>query len=248
MDLMDFRRAAETLQGSADLGAQLLCCLLRAVGVEARLVFSLQPLSFTAASEAPSLPKPAAGKKTLYVVSTDDESDREQKGDSNTAVAPTTEADDRSHISPPQRIRRMGQSRAGVNTPIDMGKPPPGLTLNRSQKVSRPSHPVFWVEAFNPAFQKWVAVDAVATKTIAKPSRIEPALNDQKNILTYAVAFEEDGSAKDVTRRYAKAYNAKTRRWRVECTPAGDKWFKKAMKLFKRYAVLVCKRLLMRDR
>jgi xeroderma pigmentosum group C-complementing protein len=192
-----------------------------------------------AAAEAPPLPKSASVKKTLYVISTDEETEGEQKGESSKAPIPATDGHSNTPNPSPQRIRRMGQQRVGPNAPIDMGKPPPGLTDSRPQKVSRPSHPVFWVEAFNPAFQKWVAVDAVATKTIEKPSRIEPALNDHRSVLTYAIAFEEDGSAKDVTRRYAKAYNAKTRRWRVECTPNGDKWFKKAMKLFKRYTVMV---------
>ena len=36
------------MKGSRDLGAQLYCTLLRSAGVEARLVCSLQVLSFTA--------------------------------------------------------------------------------------------------------------------------------------------------------------------------------------------------------
>ena len=48
------------------------------------------------------------------------------------------------------------------------------------------------------------------------------------------VAFEDDGSARDVTRRYAKAYNAKTRRERVEATKGGDKWWRRVMGMYKR--------------
>ena len=46
MHLSDFRDAATKLKASRDVGAQLFCALLRSVGVEARLVCSLQLLPF----------------------------------------------------------------------------------------------------------------------------------------------------------------------------------------------------------
>ncbi|RAK99229.1 Rad4 family protein [Aspergillus ibericus CBS 121593] len=42
----EFRQAAENMQGSRDVGAQLFTALLRALDIEARLVASLQPLGF----------------------------------------------------------------------------------------------------------------------------------------------------------------------------------------------------------
>ncbi|KAJ5604538.1 hypothetical protein N7510_009692 [Penicillium lagena] len=42
----EFRSAAELMQGSRDVGAQLFTTLIRALGIEARLVGSLQPLGF----------------------------------------------------------------------------------------------------------------------------------------------------------------------------------------------------------
>lgn len=42
----EFRSAAERMQGSRDVRAQLFTALLRALGIEARLVASLQPLGF----------------------------------------------------------------------------------------------------------------------------------------------------------------------------------------------------------
>ncbi|OXV06738.1 hypothetical protein Egran_05495 [Elaphomyces granulatus] len=42
----EFRTLAESRQGSRDVGAQLFTALLRALGIEARLVASLQPLGF----------------------------------------------------------------------------------------------------------------------------------------------------------------------------------------------------------
>ena len=67
-----------------------------------------------------------------------------------------------------------------------------------------------------------------------KPTALEPPASYAFNQLSYAIAFEDDGVAKDVTRRYAKSYNAKTRRQRVESVSDGTVWLKKAMRIFRR--------------
>lgn len=52
--------------------------------------------------------------------------------------------------------------------------------------------------------------------------------------MTYVLAFEDDGSARDVTKRYVKAYNAKTRRERVETSNGGERWWRRIMKMYRR--------------
>jgi xeroderma pigmentosum group C-complementing protein len=47
--------------------------------------------------------------------------------------------------------------------------------------------------------------------------------------MSYVVAFEDDASARDVTRRYTKAFNGKTRKYRVENTRSGEKWWNDAL-------------------
>jgi hypothetical protein len=80
-------------------------------------------------------------------------------------------------------------------------------------------------------------VDAVVTYTLFRANKLEPPAADRGNCLSYVIAFEEDGSGKDVTRRYAKAYNAKTRRMRVDgpLIPEdnGKKWWRKVMRRYK---------------
>ena len=56
--------------------------------------------------------------------------------------------------------------------------------------------------------------------------------------MSYVIAFEDDGRARDVTRRYTKAYNAKTRRDRVEVTNGGERWLRKVMKMYRRPHIL----------
>ena len=86
--------------------------------------------------------------------------------------------------------------------------------------------------------QKWVPVDPLVTQTIAKPSKFEPPAGEPENHMSYVIAFEDDGCARDVTRRYTKAYNAKTRRDRVEVTNRGERWLRKVMKMYRRPHVL----------
>lgn len=52
--------------------------------------------------------------------------------------------------------------------------------------------------------------------------------------MSYVIAFENDGTARDVTRRYVRAYNAKTRKNRVEVTKGGERWWRRVLKLFDR--------------
>jgi xeroderma pigmentosum group C-complementing protein len=61
MQKSDFRDAATKLEASRDTGAQLFCALLRSIGVETRLVCSLQvlPLSVTAAPRTSQRQGPA---------------------------------------------------------------------------------------------------------------------------------------------------------------------------------------------
>lgn len=96
----DFRKQAETLQGSRDFGAQLFCALLRSVAVEARLVCSLQPLSFSGAATTAGSKKP---ESQSFIISADDnETDGQPQSDAARA--------------PPPRIRRLGRPQFATPT------------------------------------------------------------------------------------------------------------------------------------
>ncbi|CAO2656010.1 Nn.00g048130.m01.CDS01 [Neocucurbitaria sp. VM-36] len=217
MDKDDFRSAAHTLHGSQDVGTQLFCALLRGIGIEARLICSLQPLPFASAAERATPQKPSASKTTIVV-------DPYHRAVETTPTRPRAQAPPR-----PKKLSRlervMGERHAVLNK---TGVAP------KKQKAYHTPYPVYWVEAFNSAHQKWVPIDTHSTFTVNAPEKLEPPLSSTQNSLTYVIAYEEDYTAKDVTRRYAKAYNAKTRKFRVECTPDGDKWWRRTMKFFRR--------------
>jgi xeroderma pigmentosum group C-complementing protein len=215
MEKQDFRRAASALQGSQDIGSQLFCALLRAIGIDARLVCSLQCLPFVSSAQ-PSTPQKPFSSKNVIVV---DPYNREETSPSN----PKTTR----NPSRPKKLSRMerllGERSAALNTPV-----------HRPKKKYHNAYPVYWVEVFNPAAQKWIPADPLSTATVNAPEKLEPPLSNPSNSLVYAIAFEDDLTAKDVTRRYTKAYNAKTRKFRVDSTPNGLQWLRRALKIFAR--------------
>ncbi|PHH73258.1 hypothetical protein CDD80_3928 [Ophiocordyceps camponoti-rufipedis] len=225
LDRADFRDAARKLQGSRDVGAQLYCALLRSVGVRARLVCSLQPLACV--SGAPSMAKP---KEKLRTPS---------KDKSQEALAKYEAMASRITASSPSGAtarRRLGHPNAAAHDYKPVGRPSPsvGPAFEAPIKIRESHHPVYWVEVLDTGHQKWQPADPLVTDSFWKPRLLEPPSTDKENCLCYVVAMEADGTAKDVTRRYAKAYTAKTRKLRIESTlDDGEKWWSRVMKLYK---------------
>jgi len=106
----------------------------------------------------------------------------------------------------------------------------PRSTKTRTPSITESPFPIYWVEVLDEAHQKWLPIESLVLDCIARPQRFEPPAADHENNMLYVIAFEDDGSAKDVTRRYAKAYNAKTRKNRVESSNGGARWWRKAMR------------------
>lgn len=238
-----FLRLARELKASRDVEAQLFCALLRAVGVKTRLVCSLQALPFTTqAVKGPILQQSVAmmtsghlrgvaspvdvSPSTAYPVSSD-------QATSSFCLDP-----DSPQPLVPKVARRLGQPSFGTGPRgMDPGRAPVDAAPRR-KFIRESQYPVYWVEAFNAALQKWIPVDPLVTKTVGNPLKMEPPASDLENCMSYVVAFEADGVARDVTRRYTKAFNAKTRKSRVECTAAGDEWWTGTMRFFDRGHVL----------
>ncbi|KAI1038047.1 hypothetical protein LB505_001599 [Fusarium chuoi] len=230
LDRDDFREAAKKLQGSRDVGAQLYCALLRSVGVQARLVCSLQPLACT--SGAPSMPKPKQRPKKRSTVD-------EKNAQVRATMAKYQEMASAGYGTPSgssSARRRLGHPNAtSYNFTPAISPPKPQPTFEIRKRIKESSYPVYWVEILDVGHQKWQPVDAVVTHTFWKPKALEPPITDKENFLSYVVAFDEDGTAKDVTRRYAKAYTAKTRRSRIDTAcEGGDNWWRRVMKLYGR--------------
>lgn len=132
------------------------------------------------------------------------------------------------------------------------------LELGTIMIKNESQYPVYWVEAWNVATQGWVPVDPLVLNKVGLASRFEPPQADLDNSLSYVVAFEEgniyfsllcsrantediaEGHVKDVTRRYASNYNAKTRKLRLNATKGGEMWWLSLLRLLERSWDLVC--------
>lgn len=246
MQKSDFLSAAGKLKGSRDVGAQAFCAMLRAAGVDARLVCSLLPLPFQPAQKM-TLPQvmhnasrlPHRSRQATPELSGTMDPGSDASSTINRNIGPSR-AEIRSRLgqvnrsaSPEASSRTSSTSTSWQAHSYAISN---GLTKiePNPKRIRESKYPVYWIEAFNEAVQKWVPIDPLVTKTVAKPSKFDPPAGDPGNNMSYVVAFEDDGSARDVTRRYAKAYNAKTRRDRVEATKDGGKWWRRVMRLYRR--------------
>ncbi|KAL6714347.1 hypothetical protein ACLMJK_007770 [Lecanora helva] len=214
MQITDFRDSSHQLQGSRDVGAQLFCAMLRSAGVDARLICSLQPLPFQPSQK---VELSQVQNRSRHLSQSRDQDGSKTDGQNDLLIDPSS-----------SKHATAANKRRSVSPQVEM------LSSRKQRKPPRESkYPVYWVEAFNEAVQKWVPVDPLVTKTIAKPSRFEPPAGESENNMTYVIGFEDEGSARDVTRRYVKAYNAKTRRERVEFTSGGERWWRKVLKMYR---------------
>lgn len=205
----EFLEAAGTRHGSRDLGAMLFCALLRSAAVEARLVCSLQilPLSAVATGQTPKKPKSEYAYRTAW---------------------PSQDLPMSSHGDPSNPRWRQSEH-AGAAAPIPQAR-------QTEKKVHDSPYPIFWVEVMAPTNHTWMPLDPLVRKTINKPKTgFEPPSSDSLNSMSYVIAFEENGFAKDVTRRYTQFFNAKTRKSRVEITKHGDYWWTVTMQWFRRF-------------
>ncbi|KAF6230860.1 hypothetical protein HO173_010976 [Letharia columbiana] len=232
MQRSDFLTAAGKLKGSRDVGAQFFCAMLRAAGVDARLVCSMLPLPFQPAQKM-ALPQVMHNASRLphhRSRQTTPEPDSEaDAGSDGSLIVEGRAGSNRAEIR-----SRLGQVKRSASPEASSSRMSFQPKKANQKPIRESKYPVYWVEAFNEAVQKWVPIDPLVTKTIAKPSKFEPPAGDPGNNMSYVIAFEDDGSARDVTRRYAKAYNAKTRRERVEVTRDGEKWWRRVMRLYRR--------------
>lgn len=173
----DFLVASVNFVGSRDLGAQLFCALLRSVGVTCRLVCSLQPLSFTFQDKTATT-KPAPTIPISVLQTEEDKNDGGNKEQVNSRFGGPG-------LATP--VRGVGLRRPRFREPL-IKAPTPKKT---PPIIKESAYPIYWVEAWNMATQKWIAVDPLVTATVGKPSKIEPPMSDTENVISYVIAFEE---------------------------------------------------------
>lgn len=126
IDKSTFLKLAKKRQGSRDIGAQLFCALLRGLDVDARLVCSLQPLSFASAPPAPS---PQKTKQTIRMTGSDEESAHSGSDSAASNASSVVGNGVTPNIPPPIKRFGSGASRNTISN-ADLGQAPsPGKLI-----------------------------------------------------------------------------------------------------------------------
>ncbi|ODV66672.1 Rad4-domain-containing protein, partial [Hyphopichia burtonii NRRL Y-1933] len=198
-----FKRLVCNFTGSRDLGAQGFVALLRSIGLNCRLVFSLQPPDYTLVASFPAIES------------------------STPPPEPKKESPPSSKDSLLERLRKANTNNSKANMLLKMrsnvAHDSPSKTNNqKNQKYTFPDsdYPVFWCEVWNKYNSKWVSIDPVVKGIIEQPpmrrkSSFEPPYTDPTNQATYVLAYDKLGGIKDVTRRYSQYFNARTVKKRI---------------------------------
>ncbi|KAF2019245.1 Rad4-domain-containing protein [Aaosphaeria arxii CBS 175.79] len=250
-----FRELAKKCEGSRDVGQQLFTALLRGLGIESRMVASLQPVGFGWSQAEEGKPKDLEKLKAIL------------------KQAPKTQAlvNDKGKGKGNAR-----NSKGSKDSPIDVGDEDSSalsdaISISSDSDVSTPrvkqrAHPAppfptYWTEAISDLTHTPIAVcpGNHPQRSIVAPSSNAEALKDfyirssttekSKQIFAYIVAFSSDRTAKDVTTRYLPNHQwpGRTKGFRmpIEKIPIHNKrgkvkkweefdWFKSVMRPYAR--------------
>ncbi|CAB4484654.1 Rad4-domain-containing protein [Rhizophagus irregularis] len=237
-----FRRSISVGEGSRDTSAQLFVAVLRSLGIPARLVCSLQAVSFKLARKNEAYTTRKKDNDLDYKGSTsssmNDEAQRtlglgkyklgakgKNRSSSKSKREQSDDDDDYSSPSKQSRVDRLRKSCSVLKNSLKKDN------SNGLQNSNAP--PIFWCEVYFAAYKKWFCIDPVRA-LVNSPQAMEPASNDMDNVMAYIVAFEQDGYIKDVTRRYASQWGARTRKLRVPVTKDGYDWWHETLSYFAR--------------
>lgn len=237
----DFRQAAKKCEGSRDVGAQLFTALLRGIGLQTRMVVSLQPVGFGFGKVEDGVPI----KKSTT----------QRKPDQNGHAAFTPSALGKG-INMKKTVRQLKQTtksaaagarkstRGSTNTapisldtsssdelsdaPSDLSDDLSVVDVTPSRRPTKaydaPPVPTYWTEVLSPITHSFIPVVSLPQPLIANSPELLASFTPSgktaeksKQVLAYVVAYNADGTAKDVTVRYLKKkqWPGKTRGVRV---------------------------------
>jgi xeroderma pigmentosum group C-complementing protein len=241
-NLEAFREKARKCEGSRDLGQQLFTALVRGLGIEARMVVSLQPVGFGWSQSEEGKPRNVAKIKGAKPVEGSTSTNGKAKKDKESV---DTDMDDSSDLSSVISISSDEEERRAKKPP----KP-------RKHGEELP-YPTYWTEAISHLTHTPISVSPLPRTLVATSG--SPTLADfyargaaadkARQVFAYLIAFSSDNTAKDVTTRYLPKHQwpGRTKGFRmpVEKIPIHNKrgkvkrweewdWFKSVMRSYAR--------------
>lgn len=253
--LAQFRELARKCEGSRDVGQQLFTALLRGLGIEARMVASLQPVGFgwsqAEEGKGKNLEKLADKKSDANTSKTSTPLKRGKKYNAvneSRYTAINISDDDTSDLS----------SAISISSDSELNVKPSKKPSKSHKYGDELPYPTYWTEAISHLTHTPIAVSPLPRSTIATTSTPDALLNfysrgavadKAKQVFAYLIAFSSDGTAKDVTTRYLPKHQwpGKTKglRMPVEKIPIHNKrgkvkrweewdWFKSVLRPYAR--------------
>ncbi|KAL6886217.1 Rad4 domain-containing protein [Trichoderma longibrachiatum] len=220
-----FRQCAIDCRGSRDVGAQLFTALLRGLGIDARMVASLQPLGFgwnkledanTEEVENNQATPTKTSKKATAKKPEKKETEGKAKGKTKTNNTPSRSRSAREAKKLPAVTQASEDDlepdfKDTDDESVDMTLTTPTKSLHTKKFDTDLEFPHYWTEILSPVTKKYLAVDPIVKGTIATNRDLietfEPrgAKADRaRQVIAYVVGYSGDGTAKDVTVRYLK--------------------------------------------
>ncbi|KAL2193447.1 hypothetical protein P885DRAFT_45403 [Corynascus similis CBS 632.67] len=215
-DLDEFRLCAQECAGSRDVGAQLFTALLRALGLEARLVANLQPLGFgwnkleEADPEKEGFNVGQSPKKDLEEMAR--KGAVAQKSRPTRAVKPavTNRSSRRDNKAKMEEASDSELAADDSDDDLAIQSPHPPRKKEKIYDADL-EFPHYWTEVLSPVTNKYLTVDPIVKAVIATNRELVESLEPRggkadkaKQVIAYVVGHSQDGTAKDVTVRYLK--------------------------------------------
>jgi len=196
-DVKEFRSCAKLCEGSRDISAQLFTALLRGLGLEARMVVSLQPVGFSWSKNEDAVERP---KKQYTTTDKDhDGTDSEEHMEDNKpekAVSPTKKLvkpapKKTTKTSSKRPARRTSRGSGLKDAPIDISESedvpleentddesvidvtPTTTHRGPSKSYERDLPPNYWVEVLSPITNTYYAVNPL---NVSNPVATNPEL------------------------------------------------------------------------
>ncbi|KAJ7213931.1 hypothetical protein GGX14DRAFT_518886 [Mycena pura] len=205
-------------RGTRDTSAQLFTALCRGLGIPARLVVSLQSVPWQSNVGKPK-PRYGKGKAKAEDTGTPDPKNKgKAKADASVFTGTGQRLD--GGVVPEKSDKAKGKEKAAPVIKLRNAKRKGNVlgsraaTPSASTSITDPTTtpPVFWTEVFSRPDARWLPVDPVRNR-VNQGKEFDPSY-DQKgakraladNRMVYVLAFEDDGFARDVTRRYARRF------------------------------------------
>lgn len=218
-DLDTFRLCAQKCEGSRDVGAQLFTALLRGLGMDARMVASLQPLGFgwNKLEDADPESERGLGESSMpngvpSIYGKPEESPAKastSKGPNKASTKTATKGKRKvGSISDEVGASEFSDSDAGSDIEVSEIAKQNMAPLGYDRDLE---YPHYWTEVRSPVTNKYVPVDAIVKKLVGTNRELIESLEPRggkaekkRQVIAYVVGFSQDGTAKDVTVRYLR--------------------------------------------